>query len=329
MSHFGGAIASDGELLLLEEPESSSVFLFDLRDPTPIHVTTFGGAGPGPDRFGRISALFVDASTQRALVADVGHRRLGEFHLARDRSAPLRLDPFLATLRRSWDLVAWSDRVRALVGAAFDGVLEPVGFVRRDGALWTIDRRHGLLVELDEQLAPKRAVATGLVGAAGLALVGDGPTARFATTLPDEGTVVLVDDAGTLLARATGRTTDGDLGFVRPNAVARMPDGSLVVTDAGRDAVFVVGADLAVTRRIGQRGASDGDLWMPQGVLPYAGAPTMHSDEDGVPSPVAGPRFVVVDRGNHRAQIFQPDGAWLMTFGLGRSYTRPRERGAT
>lgn len=316
-SHFGGAVACDGELLLLHEPESSSVFLFDLRDPTPIHVTTFGGAGPGPDRFGRVTALAVDAATQMAVVADLGAGRLSHFHLARDRAAPLKIDPFMATLVRSWELGAWSDRVRALTPAVGAAMLEPVGFATQSAngtaTLWTIDRRAGTLVAMDATLTPTRAIVTGLSNVCGLA-AGSGGT--FVTTLPDRGEVVVLSADGAVRDRFRG---PADAPLRRPNAVMRGDDGSLWITDAARDEIVVLSERGELVRRIGARGASDAQLWMPEGLAPFTGA--TGSGE--------GPRVVVVDRGNHRAQIFRANGSWLMTFGLGRAYTRPRERGET
>ena len=37
-------------------------------------------------------------------------------------------------------------------------------------------------------------------------------------------------------------------------------------------------------------------------------------------------RIVIVDQGNHRAQIFTPEGDWLSTFSLSSGYTTPRRR---
>ncbi|MBL9121209.1 MAG: hypothetical protein JNL80_14970 [Phycisphaerae bacterium] len=321
LSHFGHAIACDGELLLLEEPETSSVFLFDLRDPTPMHVTTFGGSGEGPDRYSRVRALHVNAATQMAVVADSGKGRLAHLRIARDRTKPLKIDPFMVTLVRSWELGAWSDRVRGLLPTAGQGTLEPCGFAMHGGSLWTLDSRLGVLVSLDETLAPTKAIATGLAGASGLtARAGGG----FATTLPDQGEVVLLTGDGSIAKRIGGRGS----AFIRPTAVASMPDGTLLVTDGAADRVVVLGADGTVKGSMGSRGASDGLFWMPDGIAPYSGA-SVPPEQGDVLVGSEGPRCVVVDRGNHRAQVFRQDGTWIMTFGLGRAYTRPRERGET
>ena len=54
----------------------------------------------------------------------------------------------------------------------------------------------------------------------------------------------------------------------------------------------------------GRRGTDHGEFWKPKGI---------EQDERL--------RLIVVDQGNHRGQIFAPDGTWQVSFGLGRAYT--------
>ena len=61
----------------------------------------------------------------------------------------------------------------------------------------------------------------------------------------------------------------------------------------------------AFVARWGGPGYRDAEFWKPAAIAP---AP------DG--------RLFVVDYGNHRAQIFSPEGEWLVTFGTGRAYTK-------
>lgn len=307
-SHFGAAIASDGDLLVLVEPESASLFAFDLRLDSPVHVATFGGIGLGRDKGGRITAVDVDATTQRIAVADPGLGRISLFALARDRSAPMAMDPFMPRLVRSIDLGVWSGLAREAAGVPGEGSLEPVAFLRRGEALWALDARLGLLVAMDARLRPTAAIATGATGGSAAAAWPDEAT-TVAIALPDEGAIVVVDAAGREIARHRGAA---ERPFIRPTALARAADGALVVTDAGADRVIVLEPDGRERLAIGARGGSDGEFWAPDGVA------FLDSGQ-----------FVVVDRGNHRAQRFSPEGAWQMTFGLGRAYTRPRDRGAS
>ncbi|MFO0829745.1 MAG: NHL repeat-containing protein [Phycisphaerales bacterium] len=321
-SHFGPGVAADADLLLLHEPETASAFVFDLRGATPVHVSTFGGAGESIDRFNRIVGLGVDAASQRVVVLDAGARRIAAYALARDRAESLKLDPLMARLARAWSFDAWSDAVRAAARGVDAGAervaCEPAAIVKAPSATtgkapngaqsgwWIYDARGGLVVRTDATLAPLEVIATGVRGGTGLALTGDG----FAIAVPDAREVVLLDATGAVRERWRG---PGDAPFVRPTSVAACASGDLAVTDSGADRVVLRGARQATAPRVvGERGISDKEFWLPEGVAALDGG-----------------RFVVVDRGNHRAQIFTDGGAWVMTFGLGRAYTTPRERGAS
>src|SRR5690606_29281824 len=101
----------------------------------------------------------------------------------------------------------------------------------------------------------------------------------------------------------------------QPTFLAVHDDGRLYVTDAESDEVVVFERDSSrELHRIGGRGDDMGRFWKPADIV---------IDRLG--------RIVVIDYGNHRAQIFANDGEWLITFGAGRAYTRenrPRPRTA-
>ena len=299
-NHFGAGVAVDGDLLLLHEPETASVFVFDLRGEIPVHVSNFGGTGSAVDRFGRVVALGVDASTQRIVVIDAGNRRLSVFWLDRDREATLIMDPFMPRLARSWTLEAWS----AAVANLLDGrplLLAPSAIAKAPNGWWIYDERQGVLVRTDARLTPVEAIRTDIGGGTGLAAL----TSGFAIAVPSIGAVEILDSQG-----QRTNTIRGDVRapLLRPASVARCSDGALVMTDAATDQL-VFWRD-GVLAPFSARGVSDGNLWQP----------------DGVTSLGAG-RVVVVDCGNHRAQVFRDDGSWVMTFGLGRANTKPRDGG--
>lgn len=309
-SHFGASLSSDGDLLVLHEPESASVFVFDLRGEIGIHVTTFGSAeGRGPDSFGRISAIDVDADRQEIAIADAGRGRLALMRLDRDRAKPLLMDPFMTRLALSWDLAeglgprSWLARLAGIAPRDRPGGIAPAALASRDGRRFLLDRRRGEIVELDATLAPVASIATGLAGGTALAALPDG---RFAIALPDARRVAIVDATGREVATVAA-------GLVRPMGVAALDD-DLAITDAGTDEVARMSPAGEVRWRVGSRGISDGEFWMPGGVAVMG-----LGGETGL---------AVVDVGNHRVQLLRPDGSWRMTFGLGRAYTRPRERGA-
>ena len=95
-------------------------------------------------------------------------------------------------------------------------------------------------------------------------------------------------------------------GTKEPGGFVFQADGTLFVTDRAEDELVRVQADERSV--LAQTGSDHGELWQPAGL---AIAP------DG--------RLLVMDVGNHRAQAFDPQGKWCLTFGTGRAVT-PKTR---
>lgn len=92
-----------------------------------------------------------------------------------------------------------------------------------------------------------------------------------------------------------------------PVAVAALQDGRVVVSERGADRLRVYDG-MGSNQDIGESGSWDGALWLPGEVFPFPGG-----------------RVVVVDQGNHRAQVFDPEtGEWSMSFSLGMGHDTPR-----
>lgn len=303
LSHFGPALGADGDLLVLTAPETANLFVFDLRGTTPLHVSTFGGPGPGVDKIGRVAAVGVDADAQRVVVLDVGAGRLSIHQLARDRTAQRSFDPFMARLARAWTVEAWSRRVASLRGAPVTAHA-PVAIARAPGGWWIYDASEGLIVRTDATLEPREVIASGVRGATGLAVRGAAGQPTFLLATPDAGEVVHVAGDGAIVSRDRLRAEHPT---ARPTAVALSGDVQ-AVTDPARDVVTLTRAGEPPVD-VGRRGTGDGEFWLPDGIATLA---------DG--------RLVVIDRGNHRVQILTGDGAWALTFGLGRAYAVPRQR---
>ncbi len=98
----------------------------------------------------------------------------------------------------------------------------------------------------------------------------------------------------------------GEASTMHPVAVAPLTNGMNVVADRAGDRLAVLGSD-GTMRSIGESGLWDGALWLPGEVYPFPGG-----------------RVVVVDQGNHRAQVFDPNtGKWSITFSLGMGHEKP------
>lgn len=310
-SHFGSGADADGQRLVMQDPESSSVVVFDLSLDAPAHVSTMGMAGAKPHEFVRIGALAMSGGGALVCAADEGARRLSLWSLG-PREAQLRFNPFAGRLvsMRSYESLGIAAREGVADAIAVDGgflILLRAGPEGTD-APRVVHVSHMLESHEPRPLAPPgagrwlpRAIAwdamagrpvwiAGRANApAGAAmrwvLVGDGVRELDAQDPVDlcigrEGRALIVDRLG-------DRIVDVPL----PDGRAAGTPGTASSTDPAS---------------WGGRGAADGRLWLPLGILRH------------------GDIVYVVDGGNHRGQAFGADGAWCSTFGLGRSYTRPR-----
>ena len=297
-SHFGSDVGADGDLLAMWDPESSSAVVFDLTFGIPIHVTTFSRGGDGPANFGRIQAVGVDAGRQEIFFLDRGLRRISKWRLARDREAALKMDPFMGRFIRSWSESLLGTRVAAKGG---DPQLDLRDLVIRDGILNLLDAAGPSIITTDNQLQVSSvyALPEGTMPAQIAVRAGGG----WLVSEPSQGRVLVIDAAGAIERTIISST----FGVVRPFGVAALPDGRIAISGRHSDLFVVIDGDDQVQARGGERGSWDGALWMPAGLefLPDGG-------------------LVVLDQGNHRAQVFNPDtGAWRISFSLGQGHDRP------
>ncbi len=297
-SHFGTDVGADRDLLVMWEPESASAVVFDLRFGIPIHVTTFSRSGPGAAHFNRIDAVGVDADAQEIFLLDGGNRRIVKWRLDRDREDALKMDPFMARFVRSWRYDLLGDRVSDAGGG---DALDLRDLTIRDGMLHLLDAAGPSIVLADEDLDVSRVIPL----PAGLrpAQIAVRPTGGWLVSDPVAGRVLVLDAAGAV-ERALGVE---DTGVARPFGVAALSDGRIAIADRANDRVVTVSNDGEVVSTAGERGSWDGALWLPAGLemLPDGGV-------------------VVLDQGNHRAQVFDADsGDWRISFSLGQGHDRP------
>ncbi|MFB0986820.1 MAG: hypothetical protein QMB94_11020 [Phycisphaerales bacterium] len=297
-SHFGSDVGADGDLLAMWDPESSSAVVFDLTFGIPIHVTTFSRGGDGPANFGRIQAVGVDAGRQEIFFLDRGLGRISKWRLDRDRDAPLKMDPFMGRFVRSWTEELLATRVAANGGG---DRLDLRDLVIRDGVLNLLDAAGPSIITTDAglEVLSVHQLPEGTMPVQ----IAVRPAGGWIVSEPQRGRVLVLDAAGEVERKIMGAA----IGVVRPFGVAELADGRIAVSDRNTDGFVVVDRADQVLARGGERGSWDGALWMPAGLefLPDGG-------------------LVVLDQGNHRAQVFDPDtGAWRISFSLGQGHDRP------
>lgn len=309
-SHFGAQVAAEDDLLAMWEPETGSIAVFDVTTDTGLNITVFTNHGSGWDDLGRLGALHLDGARQELVVSDPVNDRLMTWRLERDRSTPIAYDPFMARLTSAIESEAMLADLRRLDPDRSWRRPRITGLARAriDGApLVAVDRANDVLLELDARHRPR---SIGAAGAGHGQLLAAGP-----------GLLLLEPRGRELLARPLDPTGAplGDpveLAFEGRSLGAVFLDGTLYLGSASGDRVEVYEEVLdprpgeaarTPDRSWGGTGELDGRFWAPAGL-----------------ARIRGDRLVVVDQGNHRAQIFAPDGTWRSTFTLSGGYTVPR-----
>ena len=311
--HFGRRLAASGDLLAIVEPETHSVLVHDLSSGDPIRITRVGGFG---DRLGllqRPAGLWLDAESRRLWVCDAGNARLQDVRLEELPVTGLGWYPALSAAVRMVDF----ERLRETPAfAELEWTVEPIAVCQdRSGKVYVLDRHNALVHQFSPELELlKRFGGDG----AGTATLLD-PTDMSLSA--DESTLFVVDSAqGCVLAFDT-RTEGAEQGasaaprrfgdepesserLLRPDGICVLPDGRLLVTDAGRHRVVVFDSQGSLQTAWGTPGLGAGELFQPRGLaLDGAG------------------RVIVMDHANHRGMVFDPEGTFLDAFGS-RSYVR-------
>lgn len=309
-THFGDSLSIDGPLMAMADPERLSIFIFDTRSEVPIIINRFGERGEGFGLLNHPSGLFLDLQDKALWVADTVTRRLQKFRISFDPRQAVRYNPNLSIFARAVDYA----RLEARAGPAPSWPLS-VSAIRRDGnhQRYTLDAANATIRVFDDRWNAVRSWGGHGAGDARF----DRPTDL---SFSKDGQRVFVVDQLRGDVRAFDHNGKPLFSFAaddknildRPFGITSGRDGFVYVTDQSAHEILKFDEKGRFQGRWGGRGDDMGQLWHPTGIA---------MDMQG--------RIIVIDQGNHRAQIFQPDGTWLVTFGAGRAYTqknRPRKR---
>jgi len=281
-SHYGEHWALSGRWLLIAEPDAERVTLYDTAGAgEPALVSEIGGA-PG-DRLGQFrdpgAVRFLPTSgVPRAAVLDRGNRRVQVIEIVALPGAERRFDP---------------RRLRVVAAFRLGGPADELAVDAR-GALWVSG--GGSATSLDDRgegsaRSVPLAVGESLHFAGGSAVILDRARGALRTA---------ADPAGPWRERALP-------GAARPESVAALSDGTLVVSDGIGHRLLLVAADGAIT---------------PIGA-PGVGAVEFHHPRAVVVDPED--QIWVLDHGNHRGQVIDRGGNLLRAFGS-RNYLEPIRR---
>ncbi|MBB48176.1 MAG: hypothetical protein CMJ33_06480 [Phycisphaerae bacterium] len=339
-SHFGPFISGEDDLLVMGEPETGSLAVFDVAGETGVNITVFTNHGSGWDDLGRLGALHLDGPEQMVYVSDLVNDRLSCWRLQRERDVTIRYDPFMARLTSAVDLSVTRDKLASLDPDRTWVIPRIVALDRAqvDGApLLAADAANQVVFALNERLDP---ISVGVSTREPFEFVVDGPR------------VVLVERSGEASMFRPLAVDGSDLGEGTelggilmvsngiPGGAALLGDDCFLSSMEGDRIEVIEGAAAAFQRRLAlsnqtdesdvQNGSEANELASlhpsPERTWGVTGE---YDGEFHAPAGlcrIGGDRIVVVDRGNHRAQIFSPDGTWLSTFSLSSGYTTPKPR---
>lgn len=307
-THFAPHLSTDGQLLLLIEPENHFLVLFDLRLEIPVVISQFSERGTGFGLMIDAHSPIIDAASGKIFIADAVERRIQEFRFDYDPKAPLGFRNDLVTFARAFDFELLNKRL----GQNLDFPFEPQHMaLGPDRSIYMLDQRNRKVFVFKQDMTFARRID--------LKLTLDGPSRLEALCLNTKGNLYIADSDGRAVHQFTLqgqllRTFQAD-SIITPVSVAVDETHQLYVTDRDQHRILKLSPEGKLINAIGEHGAWMGELWKPMGVAIDA--------QD---------RLIVVDQGNHRGQIFELNGKWLVTFGLGLAYThenppkRPEEQ---
>ena len=294
-SHYGTAASTASDLLVLVEPETQVVLVFDISGYVPILIHRLGRFGDGRDQFLEIADVDL-ADDWTLVVSDRGARRVTTFLLDHHPDDPVRIDPALSRLALSVDLEALAEQRNEPRLAD----VQPGALARGRGPLCGDDAAFYVVDELSASVlvfGPRMEL---------LGVLGAGELRRPAELLVDGGQLYVADrDLGSVeVFGPDGERTASwtELG-TEPAGLALSRD-RLLVSDA---------ADHRV------RATRDGS------VLEEWGGPGLGAREFLRPRALAVDfqgRIFVADHGNHRVQILDTRGEFVSAFGA-RLYVQP------
>lgn len=299
--HYGNDLHAFGDLMVIVEPETATVDVFDLQWSEPRLVSKVGSFGDGLGLLRRPMGVAL-GPPRSLLVCDAAGPTLQLVRLRGEPGDEVEFDPEMAVFVKQLDFARLG---RALSDVELEWLVEPRAVARAPGGeILVLDGRNERVLVLDEHLVYRRSFGGHgeepgrLRRPTALAFAPDGE--RVYVVDADNRRVQVLDPDG----RPFGVLAGGP-GLDDPFGIAVTADGHVWVSDAAADRLLVWDGAGRFVRALGRTGL---------GRLEFRDPRALAVDGQG--------RIVVLDHGNHRGQVLDAEGGWIGAFGS-RLYTKP------
>lgn len=297
--HFGSGVDAYDRLLAVTDPDTHTVRIFDLQLETPVLIGVLGEFGDLPSQFAHPSAVaFLPPHDDRPLrlaVADRGNARIALYAFDWSPDETLRYRPKLATLLRTFDLLAL-DQQHPPDAAAL--------LATPDDTITLLDAANHTRIRLNHRLR--------VINSTSLETHPARPALWTSARRDPAARPFFVDRANrrivTPSANAAPQIIQLDPVILDP-VDALFRDNDMLIVDRGRHTIVRCDLEGHALEYIGQPGLAAGHFHKPAAILRLPDK-----------------RILVVDRGNHRIQFFNPDWTLAVIDGP-RLYTGPARIG--
>ena len=316
-AHFGPSLSGSGIYLATVSPESHQIQVHDLRGKEPAKISDVASFGTRFGMYRTPCATWLFAGGDSLLTVDEGNSRLTRSRLRVEPERPLNADPELAQHLDGLDLSAaaggrpfWPGDV-TVISPGTNREMICIADRATDTAL-ILDHDLAVLGTLagDEETGPMRGLASlspATIGTASTVLAVD--SGGHGGPGEPRGRVLEFGPSGDVLR------TFGEGILIEPDGVTAR-ENRIWVTDRATDRVEQFerrqGGAVEHVGGFGGWGLGPGQFHDPRGILAM---------DDG--------RLVVLDHGNHRGQIFDPDHLTLIAGFGSRLYIEPLKSAAT
>ncbi|WP_155472202.1 6-bladed beta-propeller [Pseudoduganella buxea] len=312
--HYGARPTNGGGMLAISEPDTHSVLLFDIKGKDPRFVARVGGQGRELGSLVKPSGVALSPDGKALMVSDSGNFRISSFDLKpsvlenSDRKEEQKLVRTSSTI--SLDREIQRKANIALLNGNDESkiVIEPSALqFTREGTVLMCDPNNGRVLEMNADLTPLRYI----IPRAPKEMPGFRPNDLAIS--PDGERIYIVDfyhsrvgifdRKGKFLSKfGKNGTLPGH--FIHAFGITISKTGEIYVSDEALNRISRFDRNGKLLSTWGSWGAAPGQFYKPKG-LTYD-----HAND----------RIIVADFGNHRAQIFDTNGGFITTFGIGQGY---------